>query len=648
VDGRQVIAVDFGTTATCVATCTGAGADPQVVTHPGPKSSRLPSGVMWWEGQLLVGSAAYNRGSLDPAAYDETPKRSLSQGDGSLLLGGREVALTDVLAAVLSEAARPALAQLGDGPASWVVTHPAVWGPAQLEVLSAAAARAGAGKVTLLAEPVAAAWAMRREGLPPGARVAVFDWGGGTFDAAVLVWDGASFTPAGPPAGEDPLGGEDVDFAVEQLVLPRLPDEIRKQVEAPASSRDRRLGRELRYQARIAKEELSGASYADLTLLMLEEPLRVTLAEFTAVAGPFIERCADVLRRCLAASGVQPGDLAAVYLVGDSSRIPLVHRVLEDRYPGVLIVPADLGKEAVARGAALAAASGALAGHPRPPRPAPQPTATAAATATSYIAVNVEGLVTAVQRRLPREMAAGEMAIHLTAHELEMRQDSGPGAVILARVPDARRALVAAAIADPAAYPGDRVTAFREAAFRNSGHNDNGPFTMIFSPHGTLEMRSCEPGLVSELSALLATARAEDPSWVNYRLGLSLPVPAGFHVLREQLALFIRSGQNDVAFLRLSIGPEHAGADPAELARDIVAGHLSAAAGTEQDEIDFLGVRAPAVVVTIDSRHGIIGVGADLGAIGCKLVFEVGYVKRFHYWQDEYLPYITLDSAGRH
>ena len=357
----------LGTTATCVATCTGPGADTQIVTHAGSKGSRLPSGVMWWEGRLLVGSAAYNRANLDPTAYDETPKRSIAEGDRSLLLGERDVPVLDALTEILHEATRPGLAQLNDPTPAWVLTHPAVWGPPQLELLSAAAGACNAGPTTLLPEPVAAAWAVHNGKLTTGDTVAVFDWGGGTLDAAVLRWDGGRFDLVGPPAGEDPLGGEDVDFTLEQFVLQRLPDEVREQVLNPANSRDRRLGRELRRLTRMAKEELSDSSHTDLALSALEEPVRITLDEFNVIARPFIERCADVLHACLTASSITSNDLSAIYLVGDSSRIPLVHATISTLNHGVSVVPAELGKEAVARGAALAIAAGLSLTQPRLP-----------------------------------------------------------------------------------------------------------------------------------------------------------------------------------------------------------------------------------------------------------------------------------------
>jgi actin-like ATPase involved in cell morphogenesis len=617
---QRVMAIDFGTTATCVATCAGPGASPQIVTHQGPKSSRLPSGVMWWEGQLLVGSAAYNRARLDPAAYEETPKRSLSQGDRNLLLADHDVDIVDALAEVFTEAARPALAQLGNEQAPWVLTHPVAWGPPQLELLQAAAARANAPSVTLLSEPVAAAWGVHEGNLPAGAELAVFDWGGGTLDTAVLEWDGSQFTQAGPAAGEDPLGGEDVDYALEQLVLRRLPENLRHQIENPASRVDRRLGRDLREQTRQAKEELSRSSHTELALSVVEEPIRITRDEFNVIARPIIERCAEVLRRCLTLGGVRPKDLSAIYLVGDSSRIPLVYDVLKDQHPGVLIVPAELGKEAVARGATLAATNALTA---QPPAMTPQKASAAGVTATQLIAqpgevagaavhggathattIRGEGLMLReVHGRLALGVRATATAlVHLLPGSKRDRREAPPDSLFLCQyetflsLEDSRRLIqlrqtqpdrtvfeAASAQSDPQGYftrsfshlanvAVQETTFLAQPGYIVTGSTKETPSVRsvnAVAAHHHLTLNGCDDDIVSTMLRAMATVKPGPVSDVKYKAECPLLAPAMLGAASEGIRLVVsKASMSTVCELMMNAGPDLDRMTDSEIARN--------------------------------------------------------------------------------
>src|SRR5262249_13814418 len=96
-------------------------------------------------------------------------------------------------------------------PADIRLTHPAGWSDTRLAVLKDAAERAGLPAAAMVPEPVAAAIRIAFQATAPGQQIAVYDFGGGTFDAAVLRRTYHAFEVPGPPAGRDPLGGEDID-----------------------------------------------------------------------------------------------------------------------------------------------------------------------------------------------------------------------------------------------------------------------------------------------------------------------------------------------------------------------------------------------------------------------------------------------------
>ena len=242
------LAIDYGTSFTAAAIRSG-GETELVEVEDG---RRFASGVFLAEdGALLVGRVALNQARRDPERFERTPKRLV--GQPAVLLAGRAVEVTALIAAVLARVAEAARqGQGGSEPEAVVLTHPAEWGPERRGVLEAAAHKAGIGAVRLMSEPEAAAWffVSDRRGEEPaisvGRSVAVYDLGGGTFDTAVLRrrW-GADFELAGPPGGLDWFGGEAFDERIFELVLNRLyardPEIWRhlKQPESPSWQRAR-------------------------------------------------------------------------------------------------------------------------------------------------------------------------------------------------------------------------------------------------------------------------------------------------------------------------------------------------------------------------------------------------------------------------
>jgi actin-like ATPase involved in cell morphogenesis len=357
------LGIDLGTSYTVAAV---ASADAvTVVDVESSGRDRIPSCVfLTEEGDLLVGMAAKHQSVFAPERFEPTPKRSF--GEGELFLGDRLVAVADLAAAILRRVYTEATRQQGDSaPDEIRLTHPADWGEARLGVLREAAERAGLGEVTLVAEPVAAAVRIAYRATQPDQLVAVYDFGGGTFDAAVLLRTSEGFEIAGPPAGRDPLGGEDIDERIigylGEFLAEEHPDEW-QQLRDPPDVAWRRNSIEFRAEVQRAKETLSEVAACQLWVPGVDREIQLTRAELEELIGGDVEATIDTLESALRDATVTPEELAGIFMVGGSSRIPLVEATLWRRL-GVRPSVQENPKSVVAIGAA-AWLSGSLRGQP--------------------------------------------------------------------------------------------------------------------------------------------------------------------------------------------------------------------------------------------------------------------------------------------
>ncbi len=256
--------------------------------------------------------------------------------------------------------------RMGAAPDAVVVTHPATYTNYRLDLLRDAVSRAGIANVAFLPEPHAAALHYASLGrVPEGAAIAVYDLGGGTFDAAVLRRTGDSFEMIGEAKGLERLGGIDFDAAVLDHVDSRLGEQLGS-VPDDASARAG-LAR-LRADSRHAKEMLSSDTETTIPVIVPGVVGNVTLTrrELESVLRPRIRESVGVLKAAIASADLQPSELHGVLLVGGSSRIPLVRVVLHAEFD--VTITADVDPEmAVAFGAAQHAAT--------MPAPAPRPLA---------------------------------------------------------------------------------------------------------------------------------------------------------------------------------------------------------------------------------------------------------------------------------
>ena len=361
------LGIDFGTSYTVAAVATGTSVSGVDVESNG--RDRIPSSVfLTEEGEILVGTAAQHQAVFAPSRYEPTPKRLI--GDGDVFLEDRLVPVAELAAAVLRRVYTEACRQQGErAPTSIRLTHPAGWTETRVAVLRDAAERAGLPAATMVPEPVAAALRIAFQVTDPGRQIAVYDFGGGTFDAAVLRRTDRAFEVSGPPAGRDPLGGEDVDDLIIDYVGDFVGEEQRDgwtQLRSPTDIRWRRAAAGLRAEVQRAKETLSEVAACQLWIPGLEREVQLTRAELEKLIAADVEATVDTLELALRDADVAPDQLAGLYLVGGSSRIPLVAATIWRRL-GVRPAVQDNPKAVVAMGAA-----GWIAGSTRTRASAPQ------------------------------------------------------------------------------------------------------------------------------------------------------------------------------------------------------------------------------------------------------------------------------------
>lgn len=381
------LGIDLGTTYTAAAVSRPNGTTEMLGL--GTRSLMIPSVVLVRDdGEILVGEAADRRAATEPSRVARDFKRRL--GDPSpLFLGGTPFSAEALMAHVLRYVMERAREREGGSPTGTVITHPASWSPFKIDLLRDAVRQASIDGAVLMTEPEAAA--LHYGGLQrvsPGETVAVYDFGGGTFDSAVLMASDGGFSLAGTPEGIERLGGIDFDQAILSHVNGALGGALSEL--DPADPTDSAALAELRDSCRAAKEALSEDTDATITVNLPGRPstqLRITRSEFEELISPRIDDTIDVLERTIVSAGRATGDITRILPVGGSSRIPLVHQRIREATGRPLSFDTDPNL-AIAQGAAalarqVSANADALA--------APSPTAAYSTVAAATVAASTAG-----------------------------------------------------------------------------------------------------------------------------------------------------------------------------------------------------------------------------------------------------------------
>jgi len=355
----RIVGIDLGTTYSLVAVVEDGR--PRVISDGGQKL--LPSVVgLSEDGEFLVGIPARNQFVVVPERTVRSIKRRMGTAQ-RVRLGGSEYSPEEISSFILRRLKEIAERDLGEPVDRAVITVPAYFADAARQATKAAGQLAGLQVERIINEPTAAALAYgldRADDL----KVAVYDLGGGTFDVSIVeINNGVIEVRASH--GNTQLGGDDFD----NLILERLLDLFRSRHGVDLRD-DRRAMARLSRAAEAAKIELSSVQTTRISEEYLAEspdgrPLhldvQLTRAELEGLLRPLVHSTLESVDLALKAAGLLARDLDRVLLVGGSTRIPLVRRVVAEHLGQELHAEIN-PDEAVATGSAVQGAI--IAGDP--------------------------------------------------------------------------------------------------------------------------------------------------------------------------------------------------------------------------------------------------------------------------------------------
>ncbi|MCI9857410.1 Hsp70 family protein [Microbacterium proteolyticum] len=362
------LAIDVGTSRTAAATARSApdGALLAASLPLGRNADSTPTTVFVSDSGLLFGDAAERRGTAQPERLVREFKRRIGD-DVPIVAGDRRFSPQDLYALVVGWVIGTAVEREGQHPAGIAVSVPVTWGEYRTQLVRDAIGRLGWSDVQVITEPEAAARHYEStHPLDSGRALAVYDFGGGTFDTVILqkMPDG-TVDFVGSPIGIPDLGGADFDDIVLRHTVRAagIPASALAGVESDAGLRMALAS--LRRECVDAKESLSFDGEAVVPVLIGDGhgAVRLTRAEFEDMIEPEIERTVEVLEIALEQSGLTADDLDAILLTGGTSRIPRVAQLLSERFDRPIAVDAD-PKAIIALGAARTAAGGGLRPYP--------------------------------------------------------------------------------------------------------------------------------------------------------------------------------------------------------------------------------------------------------------------------------------------
>ena len=354
----KTIGIDLGTTNSCVAVMEGG--KPTVIANA-EGSRTTPSIVAFSKsGERLVGQLAKRQAIVNPDRTIASIKRHMGE-NYKVNIDGKDYTPQEISSMILRKLADDASKYLGEKVTSAVITVPAYFNDAQRQATKDAGKIAGLDVLRIVNEPTAAALAYGLE-KDKAEKVLVFDLGGGTFDVSVLeIGDGVHEVLS--TSGDTHLGGDDFD----QKVMDWICEEFKKQ-EGIDLKGDKQAMQRVKEAAEKAKCELSSVFETNINLPFITADangpkhldLNLTRAKFEDLCFDLLERCKKPVEQALQDAGISKNDINEVVLVGGSSRIPAVQKLVKDytgKEPNQSVNP----DEVVAVGAAIQA--GVLAGE---------------------------------------------------------------------------------------------------------------------------------------------------------------------------------------------------------------------------------------------------------------------------------------------
>lgn len=375
----KIIGIDLGTTNSVVAVMEGG--DPKVIVNE-EGGRTTPSIVAYTkDGEKLVGQVAKRQAVTNPenTVYSakrfigrrfqeidreikRVPYKVIQKGneDCAIEINGDQVSPEEIAAAVLGKLKKTAENYLGHEVTEAVITVPAYFNDAQRQATKDAGKIAGLEVKRIINEPTAAALAYGLD-KKKDEKIAIFDFGGGTFDISILEV-GDNVVEVKATNGDTHLGGDDFDDAI----LDWLVDEFKKDQGIDLGN-DKMALQRLKEAAEKAKIELSTAQETEINLPFITADqtgpkhlnLKLTRSKFEQMTESLVKRSLEPCKKALADAGMSPSEINEVVLVGGSTRIPAIQEAVKQLFgkePNRSVNP----DEVVAVGAAVQ--GGVLAG----------------------------------------------------------------------------------------------------------------------------------------------------------------------------------------------------------------------------------------------------------------------------------------------
>ncbi len=348
----RAVGIDFGTTNSVI--CVLEGAEPVVIHNQ--RGERLTPSVVAFgrEGELLVGTAAKNQAVLNYERTVASVKRKLGT-DFKLNIDAQDFNAVQIASIVIGKLKECAEEFLDEPVQQAIITVPAYFNDGQRQAVKRAGEIAGLEVLRLINEPTAAALAY---GLPKSKEgvILVFDLGGGTFDVSILDISGEVYEVVAT-RGNNRLGGDDFDAELVQYICKEYYE--RSGIDL---RQDRMALQKVKDAAEQAKKELSEAATAvvNLPFISADESgpkhleMSVTRNTFEGLIAGYMDEITGLVDAALEDAGMAADGIDAVVLVGGSTRIPAVQRMLELRF-GNRVMKNTNPDECVAAGAAIQA-----------------------------------------------------------------------------------------------------------------------------------------------------------------------------------------------------------------------------------------------------------------------------------------------------
>ena len=344
----KVIGIDLGTTNSCVAVMEGG--EPVVITNS-EGARTTPSVVGFREGgEQVVGQVAKNQAITNPEKTVFSIKRFMGRkfeevhdeitkvpykvvrtknNDAVVDIDGKQIAPPEISARILQKMKQTAEDYLGQKVTQAVITVPAYFNDSQRQATKDAGRISGLEVLRIINEPTAAALAYGLD-KKKDETVAVFDYGGGTFDISILELGDGVFEVKSTN-GDTHLGGDDHD----QVIINWLADEFKKQT-AIDLRQDRQALQRLKEAAEKAKCELSSSLSATINLPFITADqsgpkhlnMNLSRAQLENLIGPHVERAKGPCLQALQDANKKPSDIDEVILVGGATRIPMIQEMV--------------------------------------------------------------------------------------------------------------------------------------------------------------------------------------------------------------------------------------------------------------------------------------------------------------------------------